>query len=272
MARTVLTTGANSGLGLAIVTEVARRGYHSIGSVRSGAKAKVVRDAARAAGVTIDTVVLDVTDADACSEVMSDLRLYGLVNNAGYSVSGAVEDTPDEEARALLETMLVAPMRLARLALPAMRNEGDGRIVNISSIYGRVTTPFTGWYQAAKHGLEGVTDALRMEVAGMGVKVVLVEPGGFRTAIFDEVSADLDGRGAESPYRRGYDRMLQTLKLSQPFLGDPGAVARLVGSIMGNRFPRARYLVGNDAQAAALAERFTPTFVKDLLTRQVMGL
>ena len=91
--------------------------------------------------------------------------------------------------------MVVAPMRLARLALPGMRERGEGRIVNVSSIYGRVTTPFTGWYQAAKHALEGVTDALRMEVAGMGVKVVLVEPGGFRTAIFDEVKRDLDRRG-----------------------------------------------------------------------------
>ena len=151
----------------------------------------------------VETVLLDVKDADRCAEVIDDLELFGLVNNAGYSVTGAVEDTPDDEARDLLETMVVAPMRLARLALPGMRGRGEGRIVNISSIYGRFTTPFTGWYQAAKHGLEGVTDALRMEVAGMGVKVVLVEPGGFRTAIFDEVSGDLDRRGEATPYRRG---------------------------------------------------------------------
>ena len=268
----VLTTGANSGLGLAIAIEVAKRGYRSVGSVRSKAKAAVVADAAAAAGVDVETILLDVTDADRCGEVMADLELYGLVNNAGYSVTGSVEDTPDDEARDVLETMVVAPMRLARLALPAMRTAGSGRIVNISSIYGRTTTPFTGWYQAAKHALEGVSDALRMEVAAMGVKVVLVEPGGFRTAIFDEVSRDLDRRGDDTAYRRGYDRMLQTLKLSQPFLGDPATVARLVGGILETRLPRARYLVGNDAQAAALAERFTPTFVKDFVTRQVLGL
>lgn len=271
MDRAVLTTGANSGLGLAIALELARRGYQSVGSVRSKAKAKVVTDAAKEAGVSVDTVVLDVTDADACAEVLGGLELYGLVNNAGYSVTGAVEDTSDEEARAILETMVIAPMRLARLALPGMRDRGEGRIVNVSSIYGRVTTPFTGWYQAAKHALEGVTDALRMEVAGMGVKVVLVEPGGFRTAIFEDVRRDVERRG-ESAYHRGYDRMVQTLKLSQPFLGDPAAVAKLVAWLMGARYPRARYLIGNDAYAAAVSDRFTPTFVRDFVTRRAMGL
>jgi NAD(P)-dependent dehydrogenase (short-subunit alcohol dehydrogenase family) len=270
--RAVLTTGANSGLGLAIAVELARRGYRSIGGVRSKAKARTVTEAAADAGVTVETVLLDVDDADRCAEVMADLDLYGLVNNAGYSVTGAVEDTPDDEARAVLETMVVAPMRLARLALPAMRANGEGRIINMSSIYGRFTTPFTGWYQAAKHALEGVSDALRMEVAAMGVKVILVEPGGFRTAIFDEVSRDLDRRDPATPYRRGYDRMVQTLRLSQPFLGDPAAVAKVVASAIGSRVPRARYVVGNDAQMGVLVERFTPTFVRDLVTRKTLGL
>jgi NAD(P)-dependent dehydrogenase (short-subunit alcohol dehydrogenase family) len=271
MERAVLTTGANSGLGLAITIEVARRGYRSIGSVRSAAKGKMVAEAAKAAGVQVETVVFDVTDPGGCAAALSGLELHGLVNNAGYAITGAVEDTGDDEARALLETMVIAPMRLARLALPAMRARGDGRIVNVSSILGRFTVPFSGWYQAAKHALEGVTDALRMEVAGMGVKVVLVEPGYFRTAIFDEIAAEVERRG-DSPYHRSYERMLQALRWSQPFMGDPAAVARLVASLMSARRPRARYLVGNDAQAAALAERFTPTFVRDLVTRQVMGL
>src|SRR5215207_5501711 len=154
----VLTTGANSGIGLATVLEVARQGFRSIGSVRSEAKADIVREAAKAAGVEVETVQLDVTDADACEQVMADLDLFGLVNNAGYTNSGAIEDVSDEEARDQVETMLIAPMRLARLALPAMRARGSACVVNVSSIYGRTTTPFTGWYQAAKHGLEAATD------------------------------------------------------------------------------------------------------------------
>jgi NAD(P)-dependent dehydrogenase (short-subunit alcohol dehydrogenase family) len=270
--RTVLVTGANSGLGLATVLELARLGFRSVGSVRSGQKAELVHRAAAAAGRSVETVLLDVNDEEACADVVGRLApLHGLVNNAGYSVTGAVEDVADHEARAVLETMVIAPMRLARLALPGMREVRDGCIINVSSIYGRTSTPFTGWYQAAKHALEGVTDALRMEVAGFGVRVSLVEPGGFRTAIFDEVSGDV-ARREGSPYQAGYQRSLDLLRLATPFLGNPDQVARLVGRILRDPHPRARYLVGIDAQAAALAGAATPTFVRDLVTRKVLGL
>jgi len=269
--RPVLTTGANSGLGLATTIELARRGFRSIGSVRSEAKAEVVHDAADDAGVEVETVILDVSDAEQCAEVVPPLDLFGLVNNAGYSVTGAVEEVTDDEARAVLETMTVAPMRLARLALPAMRGRGGGRIVNISSIYGRTTTPFTGWYQAAKHGLEGVSDALRVEVARDGIHVALVEPGAFRTNIFNEAQRDIEGRG-DSPYGSGYRRSMQAMRLFEPLMGDPVSVARLVARILTTPVPRARYLAGRDAMAIALTEQVTPTFLKDRVTRLVLGL
>src|SRR5207248_7028969 len=129
------------------------------------------------------------------------------VNNAGYSNMGAVEDVSDEEARDQLDAMVLAPIRLARLALPHMRQQGGGRIVNVSSIYGVATTPLTGWYQAAKHALEAVTDALRMEVAGAGIHVALVEPGGFDTGIWEDATSDLAKRD-ESPYQSAYQRTL----------------------------------------------------------------
>lgn len=270
--RPVLTTGANSGLGLATCIELARRGFRSIGSVRSEAKAAIVKEAAAVAGVDVETVILDVSDAEQCEAVVPELDLFGLVNNAGYSVTGAVEEVSDEEARAVLETMTVAPMRLARLALPAMRLRGGGRIVNISSIYGRTTTPFTGWYQGAKHGLEAVSDALRMEVARDGVHVVLVEPGAFRTNIFSEAERDLESRGEDSPYLSGYRRSMQAMRLFEPLMGDPKAVARLVGRVLTTPLPRARYLAGRDALAIALTEQVTPTFLKDRVTRIVLGL
>jgi short-subunit dehydrogenase len=151
--RPVLTTGANSGIGLATTIEVARRGFHSIGTVRSKAKAKVVHQAAAEAGVDVETVLLDVTDDEQCLRVVDGLDLFGLVNNAGYALTGAIEDVSDDEARQLFETMVFAPMRLARLALPAMRANGEGRIVNISSIAGLVSSPLAGWYTGAKHAI-----------------------------------------------------------------------------------------------------------------------
>jgi len=271
MAKTVLTTGANSGIGLATVIELARKGYHSVGSVRSRDKADIVAKAAADAGVDVETVLLDVTDEQACARAMSGLRLYGLVNNAGYGMTGAVEDVTDEEARQLLETMVLAPMRLARLALPHMRSEGGGRIVNISSIMGLTTTPLTGWYQAAKHALEAVSDALRMEVAGDGVRVVLVEPGGFRTNIWEDMERDISKRGG-SRFEAAYRRSQQAMGLSAPIMGDPQRCAKVIARAVSSPRPRARYLVGYDAQALALADRLTPTAVKDRVTRFTLGL
>ena len=268
----VLTTGSNSGIGLATVVELARRGYRSIGSVRSDAKSEVVHAAADEAGVDIETVRLDVTDEDRCIEVLGELApLYGVVNNAGIGGAGAIEDVSDDEARQMFETMLLAPMRLARLALPGMREAGRGRIINVSSIYGRFTTPLTGWYQAAKHGLEAASDALRMEVASDGIDVVLVEPGGFKTGIWDDLDRDVEQR-SDSRYADAYERAQTLQRLAARLMGEPERVARVIGDALDARSPRARYLVGIDARAAVTVDSLTITALKDLVRRRVLGL
>ena len=232
----VLTTGANSGIGLATVVEVARKGFDSVGSVRSVAKARIVRDAAREAGVEVRTVILDVTDEAQCRRVIDRLRPYGIVNNAGYGAIGAIEDVSDAEAHAVFETMVFAPLRLARLALPQMRARGGGRIVNISSIYGLTTTPLSGWYQGAKHALEGLSDALRVEVAKDNVKVVLIEPGGFDTGIWEDTHSEVDKR-PDSKYRTAYGRLQAGVKLSRPLMGHPREVARVIARALSSGAP-----------------------------------
>jgi NAD(P)-dependent dehydrogenase (short-subunit alcohol dehydrogenase family) len=269
--RSVLTTGANSGIGLATALHVARLGFASIGSVRSQPKADVLRSAAHDAGLEVEPVLLDVTDAGRCAEVIGDARPWAIVNNAGYSGLGAMEDVGDDEARRQLETMVVAPMRLARLALPHMRRLGSGRIVNVSSIYGLTTTPLSGWYQACKHALEAASDALRVEVARDGVQVILIEPGGFRTGIWEEIGADSTRRGG-SRYEDSYKRVRSLIEPLMAFMGEPEDAARAIGRALTSRSPKGRYLVGRDAQAIAATHRLLPPGLRDRVTRIVTGL
>ena len=145
MSRSVVVTGANSGIGLVTCLELAGAGYDVIGTVRSAGKAALVEQAAGEMGVAVRTVELSVDDADSTREGFERIASmtgggpWAVVNNAGFAQSGAVEDVSDELVRAQLETNVVAPMRIARLVLPGMRERGEGRIVNVSSV--RTWTP-----------------------------------------------------------------------------------------------------------------------------------
>jgi NAD(P)-dependent dehydrogenase (short-subunit alcohol dehydrogenase family) len=269
--RTVLVTGANSGVGLATALAAAGAGFAVVGTVRDDHKASVLTDAAREAGVLVAVHILDVTDAEGCAAAIDRLRPWALVNNAGFGTVGAIEDVDDREARQVLETMVLGPMRLARLAVPHMRAAGAGRIVNVSSIYGFTSTALSGWYQGAKHALEALSDAFRMEVARDGIHVILVEPGGLNTPIWDDNEAAVAGR-EDSRYHDGYQRALQLTGAYRRVMGTPEeAAAIIVGSLRARR-PRARYLVGRDAWVIAALDRLSVTPVSDRLQRLALGL
>jgi NAD(P)-dependent dehydrogenase (short-subunit alcohol dehydrogenase family) len=269
--RAVLITGAETDIGRATAVRLARKGFRAVAAVRSEAEAAVVARAAEHARVVVETILLDVTDAERCAQVIDELRPYGLVNNGGYAAGGAVEHVGDSGARMALETTIVTPMRLARLALPHMRAAGEGRIVNISSVFGCATTPLAGWHQAAKHALEGLSDALRVEVASAGIRVILIEPGAWA-----EMGRALE-REAEawrgSPYEAAYRRYVAGLRWAHSLTNDSAAsVAAAVGRAMIALWPRARYVVGYEAALLALAERTLPTALKDRIARLLLGL
>ena len=148
---------------------------------------------------------------------------------------------------------------------------GGGRVVNVSSIYGLTTTPFSGWYQASKHALEAASDALRIEVARDGVRVVLIEPGGVKTAIWAQMEADV-ARRAGSRFEAQYRRVLGLLAPYSALMARPDAVAEVIGSALTARSPRARYLVGLDAPGIVAVQSLVPTALRDRVVRLLTGL
>lgn len=270
-ARPVLVTGAGSGIGLAAAVELAGRGHPTVATARTAAGADAVREAAGAAGVALDALVFDVTDADRAKELVADTDPYAVVGAAGYTNMGAIEDVGDDEARHQLETMVIAPMRMARLALPGMRARGEGRIVTVGSILGLMGTPLMGWYDASKHAVEALHDALRAEVRSSGVRVTLVDPGAVRTPIYAKAWAELDGREA-SRYERAYQRWTAATRTLLPVFTPPGKVGRVVADVVGSANPPARRYVGLGSPVVPLAYHLTPPGLRDLAMRKVFGL
>jgi NAD(P)-dependent dehydrogenase (short-subunit alcohol dehydrogenase family) len=276
MERTVVVTGANSGIGLATALELAGAGYDVVGTARSAAKAQGLHDAATERGVTLRTWLCDVADAESTAKAFAEIEaaspIWAVVNNAGFAQAGAVEDVGDDDVRYQLEVNLVAPARIARLVLPGMRARGEGRIVNMSSVAGRISMPLMGWYCAAKHGLEAMSDALRMEVAPHGVKVSLVEPGSFGTGIWD--GARYPDDPATPEYAAAYERAQKatTGGVGSLVMPDPVWVARTVRLALSSPVPLARYLIGADAVGGLLAERLVPTALTDVVKGLITGV
>jgi NAD(P)-dependent dehydrogenase (short-subunit alcohol dehydrogenase family) len=277
----VLVTGASSGIGRACALHVDGLGYRVFAGVRSESAAESLR---RAGSGRLAPVMLDVTDAAAIDAAVGSLEsaldgrgLVGVVNNAGVAHGGPIEYLPIAEWRTQLEVNVIGQVAVTKAMMPLVRR-GRGRIVFIGSIGGRVGTPLLGPYAASKFAIEGIAESLRHELRPFGVRVVVVEPGAVKTDIWDKG-------------RRYADEMEQLLPAEATTLyGDavagmrramdhqdrtgipPEQVARVVGRALFSARPRARYLVGRDAQAAGLVARLVPDSVKDAIVRRVGGL
>jgi NAD(P)-dependent dehydrogenase (short-subunit alcohol dehydrogenase family) len=256
MARVWLVTGSSSGFGRAIAEAAGRRGDTVVAAARKPAEVSSER---------LHPVVLDVTDTPRIPAVVGEVverfgRLDVLVNNAGRALIGAVEETTDTELRDLMELHFFAPAALTRAVLPHMRAQGSGAIVQISSMGGRMAFAGCSAYSATKFALEGFSEALADEVGPLGIKVLIVEPGAFRTGLHGaamQMSAELpayaDIVGPVRESMRAYDR-------SQP--GDPAkAAAAIIAALDAERTPL-RLPLGNDAADAIrrAAARFGQEF------------
>ena len=245
MSKVILITGASAGLGREAAILLAQQGH----TVYAGARR--VDRLAELADHGVTAVEMDVTKADdnerAVSRILdNERRIDVLINNAGFGLYGPVEDIPIDEARYQFEVNLFGLAHLTQLVLPHMRAQGSGRIVNISSMVGKVFTPMGAWYIATKHALEGWSDCLRLEAAPFGIQVVLIEPGAIHTEFGDVMVALLEKFPDDSPYHA-------QIKSLSSLMADPGAVdhrtaatraAKVYAKAATTRRPRRRYITG----------------------------
>ncbi len=235
-------TGASSGFGRAIVEEALRRGDAVVAAARSKLDLPL--------NDRLHTVHLDVTKpADIEAAVASAIARFGridvLVNNAGYSILGAVEETSDAELRVAMETMFFGAVALTRAVLPAMRERKSGTIVQITSMGGLTTAPGFGAYCAAKHALEGLSECMSLELAPFGVRVLIVEPGAFRTALFGGAFRRMPENDAYTATVGGIRKWVTETDGKQP--GDPEKAARAIVDTVGSNAPPLRLPLGADA-------------------------
>lgn len=274
--KSVLITGASTGIGRESALYLAERGYRVAATSRSLDRLDGLRREAESVG-TIHCVELNVdSDLSVSQAVQSVIEAYGridvLVNNAGYGLWGPVQSFSLEELQAQFETNFFGAFRMIRAVLPSMTSAGAGTIINVSSVEGRLVTPFSGGYAASKFALEGLSEALRYELWPQGIRVAVVEPGLFDTGFHD---SQVEASGADSPdlpygpviaryrERRGkYDR----------FAKDPVRVARVIHKIIRARRPRFRYPVGAEATIGIPASQLMPErLFQAILRRATMG-
>lgn len=269
--KAVLITGCSSGIGAATAERLAADGWRVYATAR---RPQTLADLERAG---CRTLALDVTDERSMSAAVEEVaRAEGavgvLINNAGYGQSGAVESVPLDQVRAQFETNVFGLLRMCQLVLPGMRAQRWGKIVNIGSMGGRLTFPGGGIYHATKYAVEALSDALRFEVKGFGVDVILIEPGLIVTN-FGQVAADSVGSAAGGgPYAEFNRRVAEITAAAYrgPMAklgGGPDAVANVIAGALRARRPRARYPVTASARLLIWQRRLMPDRLWDLIMR-----
>ncbi|MCS7198402.1 MAG: SDR family oxidoreductase [Candidatus Bipolaricaulota bacterium] len=272
-----LITGSNSGIGFATAVYLARRGYTVWATMRNLHKAEKLRQIIESEKLPIEIAQLDVREDSSVKQAVAQIvqksgRIDVLINNAGYGLRGAVEEVSLDEWKEQFETNFFGAIRVIQAVLPQMRAQHSGAIVNISSVLGRLAIPFSGPYVSSKFALEGMTEALRYELAPWNIKVILIEPGFIATRFQENAQLAHGAQRQDSPYaifKRASGRRVQSnISRAAP----PERVAETIYRAITHPNPKLRYPVGRDARFVLPLRRFSPEGLFERILMKQLGL
>jgi len=251
-----VVTGSSSGIGLVTCVELARYGYRVVATMRDLGRSSRLDEAATKAGVRdrLDLRRLDITEMDTLAAAVDAIvqdhgRIDVLVNNAGFSCAGFAEDIQLHELRHQMETNFFGNVAMTKAVLPTMRKQRSGHIIQVSSVGGRLSAPLLSSYNASKFALEGWSEALRVEVHSLGIRVALIEPGDYDTDIWTRnVVIGKQAIDPSSPNKDRSQRFAEFIKARASKRRDPREVAHLIVRVANDPNPRLRYLIGPDAK------------------------
>ena len=251
MEKVAVITGTSSGIGFETVLALARDGYHTYATMRDTAKSNKIKELGQKESLKISVLELDVDDKDSIKTAIKKIldekqSIDVLVNNAGWGLWGCVEDVSIDEFKAQFETNFFSIIRLIQEVGPTMRKQGSGKIVNISSVAGRIGFPASPAYISSKFALEGLSESLRLEMSPFGVDVIIIEPGVIKTNFLNPVKLAKKSE-SDTPYRDITARVVSGVKMMAE-MGTPAKeVADTIVKAIKDKKPLPRYIVGNDA-------------------------
>ena len=268
--KTILITGASSGIGFDAAKTLARQGH------RVYAAARRVALMAPLEPLGVQILNMDVTDEASMRQgvdtvLQAEGRIDVLINNAGYGYLGAIENVTMEEARRQVEVNLFGLARLTQLVLPQMRKQGKGRIINTSSVAGKMVFYMGGWYNVTKYAVEAFSDALRIETKPFGIDVVMIEPGAIKTDWGHIAARHLKESSAGTPYEAAGTQWADNMDwfYTTNLLSPPSTIAKAISRAVNCRHPKARYCKGRYAHFGKLVHRLLPTRWWDALMRRM---
>ena len=262
--KTVLVTGCSSGFGYEAAKLLAQRGFRVFATMRNPEQGRELEAAATGFPGELIVRELDVTDKEQIRQIVDEAAsndgLEAVVNNAGIAVAGFLEDLDEEHFRRVFETNFFGTLNVTQAAIPHMKARGHGTIVQVTSAGGRFALPTMSAYAASKHAVEGMSESLSHELQPLGIRVVLVEPGLFKTEMVTGDNKELvRGRNGDGPNAEAIEKVDEnTTKVANRMAGNPKRVAKTIVKVIESPRPRLRYPVGFDARLFVTVKRFLP--------------